>query len=416
LPECQNGHVIKSKELRAFLEISAYIIWALTVLCIIMVICFTNRIRLAIRLSKVAAVFISHNWLVVLVPAVQSLVACLWCLAWVLSASFLLSQVPSSAAPTDAYVTYAEAYGTADTPGKCTSTWPSGFVYKDESNCVLTNGMYACWRCALPRYIFDERFVFSFFVFLWNNAFMIAIGQFVVAAACCGWFFTPNNEKGRTGVIRQALKWTCFHAGSLAFGSFIIATVQLIRYIVYYLQKQAAAQKNRIMVLVFRILGCCIWCFEKCLKFLNENAYIQVALKGTNFCVSAKNALYLIMRNPIRYGVVAVLGKGIRLIGILFITAGTGALGYLGFIFLHPDMNPAVNVIIYIVVGFLVSNLFVNVFGLAVGTVLQCFLACEEAGTVLTGPTGYLPQCLEGWVEETKELEVQPKPESETAQ
>lgn len=81
-------------------------------------------------------------------------------------------------------------------------------------------------------------------------------------------------------------------------------------------------------------LKCCFWCLEKFIRFLNRNAYImvsglgpitnppalpgregplfpvgalilpfyslQIAIYGTNFCTSAKNAFFLLMRNIIR--------------------------------------------------------------------------------------------------------------------
>lgn len=86
---------------------------------------------------------------------------------------------------------------------------------------------------------------------------------------------------------------------------------------------------------------CCLWCLEKFIKFLNRNAYImvsstvppavpgsvplspssstmwasspnvwlrdlscpsQIAIYGKNFCVSAKNAFMLLMRNVVRSG------------------------------------------------------------------------------------------------------------------
>jgi hypothetical protein len=43
-----------------------------------------------------------------------------------------------------------------------------------------------------------------------------------------------------------------YHSGSLAFGSLILAIVQFIRFFMKYLEKQASAQKNRIMVIVFK--------------------------------------------------------------------------------------------------------------------------------------------------------------------
>lgn len=93
-------------------------------------------------------------------------------------------QVPADYTPTTAYATYAEAYGTSNETGACTDKWPTGFVYKDEGNCLMalhwlcpilawgeesipkasswcvhwgqlldTLGTVGCWKCAPPRYV-----------------------------------------------------------------------------------------------------------------------------------------------------------------------------------------------------------------------------------------------------------------------
>ena len=39
---------------------------------------------------------------------------------------------------------------------------------------------------------------------------------------------------------------------------------------------------------------------EKCMKFINKNAYIQTAIFGYHFCKAAKCAFFLILRNIAR--------------------------------------------------------------------------------------------------------------------
>eukprot|EP00933_Yihiella_yeosuensis_P021941 TRINITY_DN17289_c0_g2_i3.p1 TRINITY_DN17289_c0_g2~~TRINITY_DN17289_c0_g2_i3.p1 ORF type:complete len:166 (-),score=40.28 TRINITY_DN17289_c0_g2_i3:197-694(-) len=134
------------------------------------------------------------------------------------------------------------------------------------------------------------------------------------------------------------------------------------------------------MVMVFKVLQCCLWCFEKCLKFLNKNAYIQIALMGTNFCTSAKKAFFLIMRNALRFGTIAILGNVIYGLGFLFIVVITLACGYGIVQAMHPQLSPAIPLLVYFFVAYVIAKLFMNVFGLAVDTSLQCFLACEEMG------------------------------------
>jgi choline transporter-like protein 2/4/5 len=41
-----------------------------------------------------------------------------------------------------------------------------------------------------------------------------------------------------------------------------------------------------------------IWCLDACVKFISENAYVQVAITGESFCTGAKESFFLILRNP----------------------------------------------------------------------------------------------------------------------
>mmetsp|Transcript_6102 Transcript_6102/g.14172 ORF Transcript_6102/g.14172 Transcript_6102/m.14172 type:complete len:962 (-) Transcript_6102:330-3215(-) len=389
-PECDGGYAVSSENARKALEICAYIIWGIGGVWILIIFCLFNRIRLAIALNKVAAQFLSTNVTVVLVPAIQAVIGILWCVAWMAGASFLLSQVPSGYTPTESYATYEEAYGTTSscafwefgdgcsaTPGACNNKWPTGSVWKD-TDCG-TGTTAKCWKCYPPRYVLDVRFACSFFVFLWNNAFNVALGQMIIAMAVSLWFFSQDKGKVSASFVRRGVKTVFrYHLGTVAFGSFIIAVVQFIRYLMKYFEKQAAAQKNRVMVLVLKIMQCCIWCLENFLKFLNKNAYIQTALLGTNFCTSAKKAFYLILRNAIRFATAAALTGAVYLVGFVCIMAGTTVLGYFVVRGMHDEINPVIPVISYIAMSYVVSKLFMNVFNLAVSTCLQCFLVCEE--------------------------------------
>jgi len=302
--------------------------------------------------------------------------------------TFLLSQVPDGYTPKEAYATYAEAYGTETVPGKCTDKWPTGLVWKDEETCLPgtgnETGSVLCWKCAPPRYVLDWRFWASFFSYLWNNALLIALGQCIIAGAVGAWFFTKtkDREAGRQGAVVRNSAWIAvrYHLGSLAFGAFILAVVQFIRYVMKYFEKQASAQKNRFAACVAKIVQQILWCLEKCIEFLNKNAYIQIALLGKNFCSSAKAAFYLIIRNFVRFGTVALLGGVIHFIGFMFISIATIAMGYFILLALHPDVAPVVPMILYMGVGYIAAKLYMNVFQLSVDTALQCFIIVEEMG------------------------------------
>lgn len=64
---------------------------------------------------------------------------------------------------------------------------------------------------------------------------------------------------------------------------------------------------NILMKIMFKVVQCCLWCFEKCLKFITRNAYIFIALKGDSFCSAAKDAFSLVVGNVTRIGTVQVI-------------------------------------------------------------------------------------------------------------
>lgn len=419
-PECQHGYAVKGETGRKVLYYCAFVIWGLGVFWMALILCMIKRIKLAIAVNEVAATFVQHNAQSVIIPIVQALCAIVWTIAWVYSASFLLSQVPDGYIPKEGFATYAEAYGTSSscawwdmrpecngTPGACNDKWPVGTVWKTNDCNTDANGDMACWRCSPPRYVLDARFAISFFVFLWNNAFNLALGQILIASAVSIWFFSTSKLLEPV-VIKSLHRVFRYHLGSVAFGSFIIAVIQFIRYLMKYFEKQAAAQKNRLLVLILKCVQCCIWCFEKCVQFLNKNAYIQIALLGHNFCTSAKKAFYLILRNALRFGTIAILGSAIHAIGFVCIMSGTTVVGYFIVRALHEDVSPMIPIITYIAMSYVVAKLYMNVFGLAVDTSLQCFLACEEGG--IGGD--FIPSQLRAFVdkhakEKTKDMEAE---------
>jgi len=395
-PVCTYGYAVASDQMRMTLKVVAIFFWCLAIIYVLLVLCLLSRIRLAIALNKVAAMFVAHNPLVLLIPVVESILACLWVGLWAASAGYLLSEVPPSYTPTDSYATYAQAAGTSTTAGACNDKWPTGYAWKDEDACFgQSNSTAKCWKCYPPRYVFDVRFCYSLFSFFWNNEFLLAFAQLVLAGSVGVWFFTPNDQKGRKRVIGQSIFNACrYHLGTVAFGALIIATVKLIRWICFYFQKQAEAQKNYIMALILKVVQCIIWCFEKCLKFLNKNAYIQTALLGTTFCTSAKNAFFLIARNILRFGTVTFLSNIVHAIGFFFICASSSVAGYFILQAMHPNTSPIIPVVVYIIMSYIVAALYMNVFGMAVDTSLQCVIAAEEMGSDLNFVPGPLTSVL----------------------
>ncbi len=76
--------------------------------------------------------------------------------------------------------------------------------------------------------------------------------------------------------------------GTVAFGSLIIAIIRMIRTIFEYIESKLKKYNNELTRCLICLCKCCLWCLEKFMRFLNRNAYIMCAIKGTNFCTSAR--------------------------------------------------------------------------------------------------------------------------------
>jgi len=141
--------------------------------------------------------------------------------------------------------------------------------------------------------------------------------------------------------------------------------------------------------MIYLGIQCCLKCFERFIKFLNKNAYIQVAIRGTPFCSSAKKAFWIILNNMATFGIITTLGSVIHSIGYIFIMAATLVVGYFLLKLMHDEISPVIPMIVYAFMSYIVGSLFMNVFGLAVDTSLQCILFAQEKCP--DGDNNYVP-------------------------
>lgn len=58
-----------------------------------------------------------------------------------------------------------------------------------------------------------------------------------------------------------------------------------------------------------------MWYLEHVMKFINRNAYIVVAVKGTSYCVSAGRAIQLLVMNALRLAAVNTIGDALTWLG-----------------------------------------------------------------------------------------------------
>ncbi|XP_046368396.2 choline transporter-like protein 2 [Haliotis rufescens] len=225
---------------------------------------------------------------------------------------------------------------------------------------------------------------YMLFMFFWMMNFVIALGQMTLAGAFASyyWAFDKSKDIPSAPLASSFYRAIRYHLGTLAFGSVLIAIVQLIRSVLEYLSRKLKGSENKVARFIVKCLSCCFWCLEKILKFINKNAYIMTAIYGRNFCSAAKDGFFLIMRNIVRTFVLDKVADFIMFISKLMVTGAIGIAAYYWFnskINILPNFVPDLNyslvpVVILLIGTFLIATSFFNVFSMAVDTLFLCFL------------------------------------------
>lgn len=121
---------------------------------------------------------------------------------------------------------------------------------------------------------------------------------------------------------------------------------------------------------------------ERCIKFINKNAYIEISIAGTSFITSARNAMRLLWANAGRVSLIAGIGGMFIFIGKLFISLGTVLVCYLIFTNMDPYMTEMTStfwpLVFIFIISFTVGIIFLAVYSMAIDCILLCFLHDEE--------------------------------------
>ncbi|XP_078091077.1 choline transporter-like protein 2 isoform X2 [Mustelus asterias] len=272
----------------------------LEVIIILMLIFLRKRILIAIALIKEASRAVGCIMSTLLYPIITFLLLLLCVAYWGVTAVFL------STSGEAVYKVFANET-TCDYNMKTCD--PNNFnVSNITKQCPEAQCLFAFYggESYYHKYLILFQF-YNVFLFFWLTNFVIALGQVTLAGAFASyyWAFNKPADVPAFPVFSSMGRALRYHTGSLAFGSLLLAIVQVIRVVLEYVDQKVKGAKNKAAQFILSCLKCCFWCLEKFLKFLNRNAYIMVAIYGKNFCTSAKNAFFLLMRNIVR-----VFGSG----------------------------------------------------------------------------------------------------------
>ncbi|XP_071964392.1 choline transporter-like protein 1 [Antedon mediterranea] len=224
--------------------------------------------------------------------------------------------------------------------------------------------------------IIEYMWWYHLFGLFWGSQFMIACQQFVIASAISIWFFTRDKSTLGWPILRSVGRVLRYHLGSIAFGSLLIALVMFARFVLGYIQSKLKGSQNELLKYILKCLQCCLWCFEKVLKFINRNAYIEIAIHGYSFCKAAKEAFAVLISNALRVAAINSVGDFLLFLGKVAVAASVVVIG-LEFLQDDPDVNYyAVPIALAAIFALLISHIFLSVYEMAIDTLFLCF--CED--------------------------------------
>lgn len=146
----------------------------------------------------------------------------------------------------------------------------------------LTTGSGSCSSAKVIGLI-----VFVTFAMYWVTEWLKNTIHVIISGVYGSWYFCPNDPpRGVTrGAARRAFTYSF---GSIAFGSLVVAIINMLRQACSIARQQEAAQGNAVAAIALCCLGCVIGILDWAVQFLNRYAYSYIAMYGKAYIPAAK--------------------------------------------------------------------------------------------------------------------------------
>lgn len=228
----------------------------------------------------------------------------------------------------------------------------------------------------LAGYAFASFWLLSFITALYQFSIAYAASQYYVARSVDG-----TKDVSQCSVCQGVYIGVRYHTGSLAYGSAIIAALELIQKILEWAkQKSKLEGNNQCVTCLITVIQCCCGCIEQCVEFISKNVYIDIALTSNNFCESVTSIFEILVRHGAAFAILNGATYIFQIVGMASITATCGLLA--AYMLTHGDYadpgsdkyiaNPTVGIIICCILAIIVAWSFMAVFDMTSDTILIC--------------------------------------------
>lgn len=221
---------------------------------------------------------------------------------------------------------------------------------------------------------FKLYLIYIAFGAIWFYFFIQGCMKFTISY-CYAIFYWMSNKEISNIPFMVALKSISilikYHIGSIALGSFLIAILYFIQIMLDYLKRNQASDKPLLKFFI-SCLQCILGCCQKIIEVLTENAYIEIAISGNNFCVSAKKALSVVIDMPAKFASLLFTIKIIVFMNIIFVSGAIAIITHYHSKYLPQIDTPMVILVSNFIIALIISSIMLEVYSFGSRTLFFC--------------------------------------------
>jgi len=193
---------------------------------------------------------------------------------------------------------------------------------------------------------------------------------------------SKNGELSRWPVLSSVIRVVRYHLGSIAVGACLIAVIQSIQVVLMYIENQCNGQdQNHLQKIIMKIVHCILETFKWIVDRCNRTAFIVSSIHGSSFCASSIYGITLMMKNPLRFSMIFVVGFLIEKVGQFSIVCVTVIISmqWMQYSELDDELSSIVMPATLVgIISYFIVSLYMMVFQVGIDTIFFCFLVDEK--------------------------------------
>nr|XP_034355242.1 choline transporter-like protein 3 isoform X3 [Arvicanthis niloticus] len=209
---------------------------------------------------------------------------------------------------------------------------------------------------------------------IWTSEFILACQRMTVAGAMVTCYFNRNqNDPPARPILSSLFILFCYHQGTAVKGSFLLTVTRVPRVVFMYIYSTLKEPHSAWSSGEFRCSYCGLWCPPRYLYHLNQDAYTAVAINGTDFCTSAKDAHAIISKNSSHLMSANSFGNFVIFLGKVLVVCFSVFGGLMAFNYNRALQVWAIPLLLVAFFAYIVAHSFLSVFETVLDTLFLCF-------------------------------------------